>query len=216
MTASWLNWWEKTIFYLVDANLSEIKCEFTAGKKCVSSCSNSEVCLERTECKEAAEAWESELQFWLICNENMFTNHWYLKLSQFMKRVMRIFDLIYGTLMCVVGWDQRTTGKKWHRPEVIIWDSMLSTQSEGHAADVNIQPAEISNINKNVIAYLECIGHPLVNNSGRTRFTLEVRELAIFRVKEGCQDSRSTRCLVLVRKHSFFSRVFRWFWWTAK
>ena len=61
---------------------------------------------------------------------------------------------------------------------------MLSTQSEGHAADVNIQPAEISNINKNVIAYLECIGHPLVNNSGRTRFTLEVRELAIFRVKE--------------------------------
>ena len=29
-----------------------------------------------------------------------------------MKRVMRIFDLIYGTLMCVVGWDQRTTGKK--------------------------------------------------------------------------------------------------------
>ena len=43
-------------FYLVDANLSEIKCEFTAGKKCVSSCSNSEVCLERTECKEAAEA----------------------------------------------------------------------------------------------------------------------------------------------------------------
>ena len=46
---------------------------------------------------------------------------------------------------------------------------MLSTQSEGHAAAVNIQPAEISNINKNVIAYLECIGHPLVNNSGRTR-----------------------------------------------
>lgn len=61
MMVLWLNWWEKIIFYLVDVNLLEIKCEFIVGKKCVIFCLNLEVCLEWMECKEVVEVWELEL-----------------------------------------------------------------------------------------------------------------------------------------------------------